>query len=107
MSRIGGALDREGETLLAGVQGLHCPPVLNAVGNAVRYRCQSVERRCPERSACKQSHDPNDLIGDEQRIAGEGDHPLAPRPILVVDARVTDHRIREVGLAFQSDQADF
>ncbi len=46
------------------------------------------------------------MIADDERIAGECNHPLATRPVLFGDARVADNRVSEVWPAFGGDVPD-
>ena len=45
-------------------------------------------------------------MANRKRVAGKGDHALTPGPLLVIDARITDHGISQMGLTLLRNAAD-
>jgi hypothetical protein len=52
-------------------------------------------------------HHADDLLFDNQRIACEGDHALALRPFLIMNARVADHLIGQMRFPLFGNETDF
>src|SRR5215208_2316451 len=82
------------------------PLALDPLSDRVRDRTQSLKRVRSERTSREHRHDTDHPVFDNQRVAGEGGHPLALCPLLVTDARVTGDVVREVGASLPGDGAN-
>ncbi len=85
-------------------QRLLGPAPLDALRDDVRHRRERFERVVGECAAREHSQHADQPVPDEQRVARERHHPLAPRPLLVAHARVADHRVRQVRSALGRDE---
>ena len=72
-------------------------------GRRRRQRVQCLRRK---RAAREHAHDAVALFCHQQRITGEGDHALGPRPLPVADAWVVGHVVGHVRLLLLGDQPD-
>ena len=82
------------------------PLPLDALGDPIRHRSQHLEGRRRERSAGERRHDPHHTTLDDQRVAGEADHPFPPSPFAVTDPLVVEDVVGQVGTALPGDEAD-
>ena len=73
----------------------------------VRHRRQGDEGLFGQGVPGEDSHHPHHPGSELQRVAGKGDHPLAPSPAGVSDIGVVKHIVGEVGKTVLRDTANF
>jgi hypothetical protein len=82
------------------------PLALDPLRDRAGHRCERVENRFRKWATREQGHHADQPILDNQRVSGEGNHPVRLCPTLFLYAWIVHHVIGQMRLLLPGNPAD-